>query len=200
VRRQQLSLWRLALLRASRSGATRASVAGRTTEKWLDGGQYTLKVILGSGPTTATHPNRAKGLRIRGSPFGSVRHPAVPFSPAAACRSGTRVQGTLASVRILGQIQESKDSNTEKQARTTESTEIGIMTLRVGARLPTARSAPILFCSVNSVVLACFLRVETLTFCASNAVREEVCMLKDRVRGRQRGTTPIMRTAGEPGR
>jgi hypothetical protein len=64
----------------------------------------------------------------------------------------------------LDRIQESKDSNTEKQARATECTEIRIMTFRIGARPHTARSAPMLFCSVNSVVLACFSVLKTLTY------------------------------------
>ena len=80
-------------------------------------------LILGLDLMRVTHPNRAKGLRVRGSLVGSVRHPAFRLSPAAACRSGTRAPGTLASVQILGHFQESKDSNTEKQARTTEFTE-----------------------------------------------------------------------------
>jgi hypothetical protein len=50
VGRRQFLLWRFVLFSTSCSGSTRASASARTTEKWLDGGQYALRTILGSSP------------------------------------------------------------------------------------------------------------------------------------------------------
>src|SRR5258708_25681526 len=59
----------------------RPSLSAYTTEDWLDGSQYALRMILGLDPTRVTHPNRARCLRVRGSLFGSVRHPRFLFRP-----------------------------------------------------------------------------------------------------------------------
>jgi hypothetical protein len=77
-----------------------------------------------------------------------------------------------------GSHPESKESNTEKQARPTESTEIRIW----GSTNHRAKRP-------NSFLLRglrgprLFLRVKTLTFFASNAAREEVYILKGSTRG-----------------
>jgi hypothetical protein len=148
-------------------------------------------VILGLDPTRVTHPNRAKGHRVRGSLFGSVRHPAVPLSPAAACRSGTRGPGTLASVWILGHVQESKHSNTEETGRTTEFTE----QTRIAAR----RAERYCFPLRELCGPPCFLRVKTLTSYPPNAFREEACILKGSTRGSLSArTTPVRRDFRQP--
>ena len=89
-------------------------------------------------------------------------------------------------------VGKARNSNTEKQARTTEFTAKKIMTVRVGGRYHTPREAP-RFCSAPRP--PCTSRVETLTSCrGSNVMREAVRMLKRSTRA-SRAATALLATS-----
>jgi hypothetical protein len=93
------------------SGLTRAPLSANTTEDWPEGGQYPLRVILGS---SLRRPHIPTGPRLSGFAARYLVRFGIQQSLFRPRPSVGRARGTLASVRILGHIQESKDSNTEE--------------------------------------------------------------------------------------
>ena len=105
------------------------------------------------GPEEAPHSGPVKGSRCSRPAFRLASGWTGFFAATAVRWSGARDIGVHPH---RDRTHESKDSNTEKQARATEVTEIRTMTPRVGTRPHTARSVPMLFYSVTSLALACF--------------------------------------------
>jgi hypothetical protein len=118
------------------------------------------EIILGLDPTTVTHPNRAKGLRVRCSvQLGIPRLLFRPRPPVGRARgrqghwrpSGSWVDAGKQGLQHGGNKRGPRSTRSRKQSRP-------------------ARSATILVFSVNSVVLACFLRVKNPYFLPSGCL------------------------------
>jgi hypothetical protein len=124
-------------------------------------------VILGLDPASVAHSGSGQAFADRhwlGFAWSG-------FLPAAVCPMTSRGRGILADVRI--RVASGKQGIQHGETGEDHGVHGDKHSDAKGARPTAARSAQILFCSVDAVVLGLFLRVETLTFCASNAARED---------------------------
>jgi hypothetical protein len=132
--------------------------------------------ILGLDPATVTHSGSGQAFAVR-CWLGFARS---GFLPAAVCPSTGRARGILAYVCI--RVASGKPGIQHRETGEDHGVHGDKNNDAMGTRPLTARSAQILFCSVDSVVLACFsvlkpllsvLRMPRAKKCACRRIRPE---------------------------
>ena len=153
---------------------------------WWSGSNLTLATTAASGAVngatvrwvdlykSCTSRFRPRAAGIRDALFGSNWMRRLACYPLPSV--GWPVErGEVGSVLICAACGKARILYLENHARTTGSTEIRIISLRVGVRTRPARSAEMLVCSVATVLLACFSVLKTLACYVSYATSKCAC-------------------------